>query len=334
VTVEPFEAAQHDDETDRLTSLYQLDLLDSGQDERFDRIARIARRALDAQIALVTLLDHDEQQFCGSVGTELTGTRREDSFCTHAIVTPGNLLIVPDTLLDPRFADLPIVKSAPHIRCYAGAPITTPDGQPIGTLCVLDTEPRTFTADDEAVLHDLANLVEREILYTSFGMTDSLTGLPNRRAFMAAAERLIVLGRRRSESVAVIFADVNGLKRVNDQFGHVDGDALIRCAGSAISRPMRTSDIVARLGGDEFAVLLYDADASAAATVIDKINEQIAVENQDAAPHLTLSIALGAAIARPDDTVTDLIVRADAAMFEAKRTFKLGGHGPASNDIE
>ncbi len=309
-------------EADRLASLYRLELLDAPPGERFDRIARLAGRAMAAPVALVTLLDADEQQMCAALGTDIGVVERADTFCTHTILEPDDLLVVPDTHDDARFSSLPSVSAGPHIRFYAGVAIHAPDGQKIGSMCVLDVEPRTLSPADELVLRDLGALVERELLHTSLAMTDSLTGLANHRAFMAASERFLSLGRRRSEPVSIIFADVNGLKAVNDRLGHVDGDDLLRRAAAAISSSTRASDVVARLGGDEFAAVLYDADGAQAEAVISKIRHGVAADNDGRPSAVELSIALGAATARPADTITELVARADAAMFSDKQSSK------------
>lgn len=273
-----------------------------------------------APIALVTLLDADEQQMCAALGTDVGVVDRADTFCTHTIVEPNDLLVVPDTHDDERFSSNPSVAAGPHIRFYAGVTIHSPDGHKVGSMCVLDTEPRTLSAEDELVLRDLGALVEREILHTSLAMTDSLTGLANHRAFTAACERFLSLGRRRSEPVSIIFADVNGLKAINDRLGHVDGDDLLRRAAAAVSSSTRASDVVARLGGDEFAVVLYDADATEAEAVISKIRHGVASDNEGHPSGVELSIALGSATAEPDDAIAELVARADAAMFRDKQS--------------
>ena len=150
------------DEQDRLHSLCSLHLLDTPPEERFDRITRLAAALFDVPIALVSLLDDKRQWFKSRYGLEASHTARSISFCGHAI-TDGNVLIVPDTLLDPRFVDNPLVTGAPYIRFYAGLPISSPDGFLMGTLCAIDTRPRAETEIYIESLRDLAKLVEEEI---------------------------------------------------------------------------------------------------------------------------------------------------------------------------
>src|SRR3954470_4284503 len=116
-----------DNETDRLAALYALDILDSPPEQDFDDIVKLATGACGTPMALVTLIDSDRQWFKARVGTDLTETSREISFCSHAILG-RDLLVVPDATKDARFADNPCVDRADGIRFYAGAPLITTDG--------------------------------------------------------------------------------------------------------------------------------------------------------------------------------------------------------------
>jgi PAS domain S-box-containing protein len=129
-------------EADRLTALRDFGILDSESEPAFDEIARLAARICHAPIALVSLVDEQRQWFKCEIG--LSGVRetaREVAICSHAILQ-SNLFIVPDTTKDPRFRDNPLVTGEPHLRFYAGAPLITDQGLPLGTLCVLDSKPR------------------------------------------------------------------------------------------------------------------------------------------------------------------------------------------------
>src|SRR4029077_4595357 len=120
------------DEERRLASLRQLSILDTPSEERFDRITRVAAAVGDVPIALVSLVDHDRQWFKSCHGLGLTETSREVSFCGHVVLSRAPL-IVPDTLLDDRFADNPLVTGEPRVRFYAGFPIFYTDGSCLGT---------------------------------------------------------------------------------------------------------------------------------------------------------------------------------------------------------
>ncbi|MDA8455604.1 GAF domain-containing protein [Acidovorax sp. GBBC 3334] len=151
-----------DNEAERLRALHDLMLLDTSPEERFDRVVRFAAEQLDAPIALVSLVDEHRQWFKSRVGLESSETARDVSFCAHAILQP-DLLVVEDARQDPRFADNPFVTGDAHIRFYAGAPLSAPGGERIGTLCVLDTEPRALGGTELAVLKALRELVNEAI---------------------------------------------------------------------------------------------------------------------------------------------------------------------------
>jgi phosphoribosyl 1,2-cyclic phosphodiesterase/FixJ family two-component response regulator len=150
------------DEERRLASLRALSILDTAPEERFDRITRLASALFDAPIALVSLIDEDRQWFKSCYGTDVKQTSRDAAFCSH-VVHAREPMIVPDTFLDPRFADNPFVVNEPRIRFYAGFPLILDDGACIGSLCVVDTRPRSPDAADLARLRDLAELAVQEI---------------------------------------------------------------------------------------------------------------------------------------------------------------------------
>lgn len=145
-------------EATRLHAVRELLLLDTPPEERFDRVVRFAAEQLDMPIALVTLVDAERQWFKARTGLEVAQTARDISFCGHAIVHDG-LFVVEDACTDPRFADNPLVTQAPHVRFYAGAPLSGPRGHRIGTLCVIDTVPRALDRVELAILQALCTLV-------------------------------------------------------------------------------------------------------------------------------------------------------------------------------
>lgn len=150
------------DEAHRLGALHALGILDSAPEERFDRITRVAQRLFEVPIALVSLVDANRQWFKSCQGLGARETPRSISFCGHAILGDATL-VVPDALADARFADNPLVTGEPHIRFYAGHPLRVADGSRVGTLCLIDRQPRTLAPEELALLADLAAMVEREL---------------------------------------------------------------------------------------------------------------------------------------------------------------------------
>jgi GAF domain-containing protein len=150
------------DEEDRLEALRALELLDTPREERFDRITRTARRLLATPVSMVTLVDADRQWFKSCSGHDIEQTGRDVSFCGHAILRK-HAFVIPDATHDKRFADNPMVTGELHVRFYAGMPLTTLSGHRVGTLCVMDTEPREPSETDLDALVDLASWAEAEI---------------------------------------------------------------------------------------------------------------------------------------------------------------------------
>lgn len=146
----------------RILALKRTHLLDTPREERFDRFTRMAKLAFGVPIALVSLVDNKRQWFKSSQGLEARETPRDMSFCGHAILI-DRLFIVENTLEDPRFADNPLVTGPPHIRFYAGAQLHSHEGYNLGTLCIIDTRPRSLDHDQCALLEELARCVDEEI---------------------------------------------------------------------------------------------------------------------------------------------------------------------------
>ncbi|MFC4426880.1 diguanylate cyclase domain-containing protein [Deinococcus navajonensis] len=146
----------------RLLELARYDILDSAPEEAFDRLTRLAARTLRAPAAVLNFVDQDRQWGKSCFGTGDSTGPRSDSFCAWTILS-NEVLAVPDTSEDPRFQDNRQVTGEPHIRMYAGAPLVTPGGHRLGSICVIDTEPRVLTYDDHAALQDFAALVMDEL---------------------------------------------------------------------------------------------------------------------------------------------------------------------------
>lgn len=149
-------------ELERLFALHRTHLLDTPPDARFDDITARARQRFNVQTALVSLVDKDRQWFLSRQGMDASETARDISFCGHAILGE-DLLLIPDTQEDPRFHDNPLVTAEPHIRFYAGQPIRAPGGHSIGTLCLIDPQPRSLSFEERETLISLAAEVEKLI---------------------------------------------------------------------------------------------------------------------------------------------------------------------------
>lgn len=165
----------------------------------------------------------------------------------------------------------------------------------------------------------IAQLQERVEQLDMLAHEDSLVGLPNRRGFMRALERLIDRVSRYQEDASLLFVDLDGLKVINDSFGHQAGDEALIQVAKLLVDGVRKSDVVARIGGDEFAIVLVHSDGDSAretaARLIDIIADSDFVHDGQVLP---LSVAIGAAVIEADDTPEAALSRADEEMYRRK----------------
>ena len=194
-----------DDEDQRLASLLELEILGTGRTADFDIFPGLASQLFEAPMAAISFVDKDRQWFKASVGLDVDETPRDVSFCAHAIMDPDGVLCVPDATKDPRFADNPLVTGSLGLRFYAGAPIMGPNGHAMGTLCVLDRQPREVSPAVLEQLRQLATGVGVAIrLHASvqqlrkLSVTDALTGLVNRAGFNHRLSTLLQTGSGRA----------------------------------------------------------------------------------------------------------------------------------------
>ncbi len=179
-------AANPTNEVARLSLLRSLGVLDMPAEEVFDRITRVVAQMLQVPIVLVSLVDENRQWFKSKIGLDLCETSRDLSFCAHALKGPDTL-VVENATVDPRFFDNPLVTGMPHVRFYAGVPLCSHDGLVLGTLCAIDTRPRSLTPEAAAALKDLATIVQHELLQRSL-TRDLHNGWEGERSARALSE--------------------------------------------------------------------------------------------------------------------------------------------------
>ncbi len=274
-------------------------------------------------IALVSLVDVDRQWVKSGVGMDISETPRDVSFCGHAILQ-DEILMVPDTLSDDRFHDNPLVTDAPNIRFYAGRALRVPNGSRVGTLCLLDTKPRTLDADDQALLDDLARMAEQELAAIQLANMDALTMLSNRRGFEALAQHALNVCRRLDKPSTLLFFDLNDFKQVNDTYGHAEGDAALVAFAGLLRQACRDSDVIGRLGGDEFVAILTASSPEESAAAIKRLGELVDAHNAENNRGYKLSFSVGevAFDASSHPSIAALLAEADAAMYAHKEAIK------------
>ncbi|WP_286190933.1 sensor domain-containing diguanylate cyclase [Synechococcus sp. FACHB-909] len=309
-----------DDERLRLAKLRSLRLLDSAQDDpHFDRLTRMARRIFKVPISMVSLLDESRQWFKSCVGFEVSETPRTVSFCGHAILG-SDAFIVPDALGDERFHDNPLVLGEPHVRFYAGCPLTV-DNRKIGTLCIVDQVPRTLDEDQIEILKDLAKVVEQEIASTLLAIRDQLTGLENRRGFLALAQQSLQLCTRQATPVSLLYLDLDDFQSFNQLHGRQAGDDVLINLADRIKDVCRDSDVVARMGGDEFVVLLINATREQAEIVVDRIKKALSQAHGLTNNGYPIAFSFGITAYQPErhETIVELLADGEALMEEIKK---------------
>ena len=307
-------------ESSRLASLHQLDILDTQSEERFDRITRIATALFDVPIALVSLVDKHRQWFKSRSGLDASETPRDISFCGHAIL--GDVVfVVPDTLDDERFFDNPLVTGEPHIRFYAGCPLALPNGSKVGTLCIIDHRPRTFTDDDVSLLRDLAQMVTQELLAVQMATMDDLTMVSNRRGFSVLAQHALDLCQRLEKSATLLYFDLDNFKGINDQWGHSEGDDALIKFTECLKLTFRGSDLIGRLGGDEFGVLVVGAEQAGVQEAMARLRNEVNRTNAESSHGYAIEYSTGSIDSKTvqDTDIAVLMSNADREMYAQKR---------------
>ncbi len=338
-----------ENEAERIAALKRYAILDSMPEKAYDDLLAIIAGICGTPMGAISLVDAGRQWFMAQKNLPAKETPRSIAFCSHTILG-DDVFVVNDALADERFHDNPLVTGNPNIRFYAGAPLVTPGGQAIGSLCVIDDQPRELTEAQRQALSSLSRQVvallelraahknlknhlgerewyermlhirEQELLdenkqLTKMSRTDALTGLPNRRTFNSAMDAAVSMAKGDGSSLAMAIIDIDHFKALNDAYGHPAGDDALVLIARALEAEAPAIATVARFGGEEFAVVLPGHGAGGAALACESIRK--AIELLEHEPSLTVSIGVSAY--RNGDAVSDLYSRADAALYDAKR---------------
>ena len=317
----------------RLRAVHATGLLDSDAEQAYDDMVQLAACICQAPISLVTLIDERRIWLKAKVGVPVSEAPRDFSFCQYTIQN-DDLFVISDTLQNPLYATNTAVTGNPSIRFYAGYPLSTSTGEKLGSLCVLDSEPRALSDSQQVALRVLGRQVmaqielkqsqrlleeaNKQLLQQS--LTDPLTGLDNRRSFERLLQAELQRGACSGVPVSLVMLDIDFFKSFNDTYGHVQGDDVIRQVASVIRLAARTTDYAARFGGEEFAVVLPNTSSDQAFDVATRICTAISSENWTVRP-ITVSVGVAtrdAEMQKPEA----LISAADEALYRAKRSGK------------
>lgn len=300
---------------------------------QIERIRRIGTRVFGVHSCIVVLREGLDAR----VQSQDTETSVEASFCI-SLPVPADQIVVPDTHIDETLREHPLVTGSPRIRFYAAHPIHNGDRIAIGSVSLIDHMPRIFGKDDQQLLVDLAELVERELRLQSMNasqldlqkknknlrrksLIDPLIGTWNRGAIMRILTIEAVRCDKTGIPLALIVADLDHFKKINDTYGHPAGDTVLVKVASKLRSCIRPQEALGRYGGEEFLVVLPGASHTTAMAVAERMRLAVAGQPETigaASLRLTISAGVSSTDLFPLATTEELISRADMALYAAK----------------
>ena len=338
---------------DRLASLAETELMGTDADEGFDRFTRLAARMFRVPSAVVALIDDRREFWKSALGVADPWERARELPLSHSI---GKHLVAsrePVAISDARMH--PVLRGGPAVTevgivAYLAAPLIDNDGSVLGCLSISDTSPRIWSRSDVAALVDLAAAVVAEIdlrvklkalvcaralleLHAEeiriLSLRDELTGLYNRRGFLEVARQQMKLVERSGGALALFFADLDGMKLINEHLGQDQGDRALLDTADTLRSVFRSSDVVARLGGDEF-VVLAQAPPEGVDRIRARLRHAIDKRNVELGRPYRLALSIGVTTCDPmrRGSLEAVLAEADARMYEQKRQRRVYGSSP------
>jgi diguanylate cyclase (GGDEF)-like protein len=315
------------DERQRLETLRSLRILDTAPEERFDRFTRLASRLFDVPIALVSLVDANRQWFKSKVGLEACETSREFSFCGHAILG-DDVMVIPDAAEDGRFAGNPLVTHDPRVRFYAGYPLAAPDGKNMGTLCIIDHEPREMSPEELGLLRELGSAIEQEMVALSCSTVDETTALSNLNGFESLADHSLAVCRRLKRPATFLYMNLKNSRSIVAKEGPEELRAVLVEFAQILLVAFRESDVVGRIGEHEFGIVLTGTGVQGSEQPLHRVEELVRDVNLRPGQKVTLDFDASVVAYDPEQhpSVPALIRAAEKNVLSAR-------HGGPEGDV-
>lgn len=278
-------------EGERLVELYEYDVLDTPSEEEFDRLTSMAEQELDASVAAVTFIDEDRQFLKSAAGADGADTERDESFCTYTILS-DQPTVIEDTRTDERFEENYAVVDGREVRCYAGAPLVTTNGNRLGSFCVFGFEPRAFTERDLNLLGlfrdqtmALLDSHHNKKKLRKLAHYDSVTGFPTREHFTDILDSMLERLEETGNELVLGHLDLTRFSRVSKTLGYEATDQVLETVAERLRDNLPASSIKTRVLGDEFLLAIPGVSSRAqvrhlANSLVSELREPIKIKEE------------------------------------------------------